>query len=117
MARCVCDSGAAGIFVADRLAQDVLPAAGASADYGRGAADAADRYGEGVDRCGCGSDASVAAMGRFAEAAADVGDADFQGADRSGLVFCDGLVSDFPGGEGNCAEERIGGGVDSVSCG
>ncbi len=52
MARRVCDSGAAGIFVADRLAQDVLPAAGASADYGGRAADAADGHREGVDRCG-----------------------------------------------------------------
>src|SRR5579872_2046765 len=54
-------------------------------------------------------------MGRSAKAAADVGHADLEGVDRSGLVFCDGLVSDFSGGEGNCAEERIGGGVDSLS--
>src|SRR3984885_2708270 len=115
LARGICDSGAAGIFVADCLAQDVLPAAGASADYGCGATDADDRHREGVDRCGTGRNASTAAMGRLTQAAADVGDADFEGADRSGLVFCDGLVSDFSRGEGNCAEERVGGGVDSVS--
>src|SRR5580704_4865994 len=56
-------------------------------------------------------------MGRVAEVAADVGNAGVEGADRSSVVFRDGLVSDFSGSEGNRAEERIGRGMDSVSCG
>src|ERR1700722_15922213 len=85
MARRVRDSGFAGIFVADCVAQDVLPAAGTSANYTRRATDATDGYRGGIYRQGRAGNAGVAAMGRLAEVAADVGNARCEGADRSDL--------------------------------